>query len=136
MGSSQSNIPQPPSEASSRQPSPPNDNGSQENASTAPLDKDRTIPKKKPKKERQGYDLVQYKCRKRKAAYDKCYNEWYNQKFLTAKDINRDDSCDELFDIWKECILKGMVYERKRQGLGPPKEGSILGEYLEEQRDE
>ena len=116
MGSSQSNIPRR-HQRHTRQPLPPNDNDSKENPSTAPLDKDKTLLKKKPKKERKGYDLVQYKCRKRKAAYDKCYNEWYNQKFLTAKDINRDDSCDELFDIWKECILKGMVYERQRQGL-------------------
>jgi hypothetical protein len=97
---------------------------------------DNTNKKKKPKKERKGYDLVQYKCRRRKAAYDKCYNEWYGKKFLTAEDIERDESCDELFDIWKECIMRGMVKEWKSEGLDPPKEGSILGEYLQEERDE
>jgi len=99
------------------------------------IDNDNNAMKKK-KKERSGWDLVHYKCRRRKARYDKCYAEWYNKKFLTAQDINQDETCDELFDIWKECVLKGMVKERERQGHGPPKEGSILGEYLEEQSEE
>ena len=87
-----------------------------------------------PKREqRKGFDLVQHKCRRRKAAYDRCYTSWYKQKFLTAKDIHRDESCDDLFDKWKECMMRGMMKEREREGLGPPKEGSILGEFLEEQ---
>ena len=88
------------------------------------------------KKKRTGFDLVQYKCRRRKAAYDKCYGDWYSKKFLTAEDINRDESCDDLFEKWRECILRGMLKERERQGLPPPKEGSILGEFIEEQSDE
>jgi Uncharacterised protein family (UPF0203) len=89
-----------------------------------------------PRKERKGYDLVQYKCRRRKAAYDRCYSDWYNKKFLTAQDINRDETCDELFEKWRECMLRGMIKEREREGLPPPKKGSMLSEFMEEQSNE
>ena len=89
-----------------------------------------------PRKERKGYDLVQYKCRRRKAAYDRCYSDWYSKRFLTAEDINRDETCDGLFEKWRECMLRGMLKEREREGLPPPHKGSILGEFVEEQSDE
>lgn len=90
----------------------------------------------KPKKERKGYDLVQYKCRRRKASYDRCYSDWYSNKFLTGKDLNRDDTCDELFEKWKECILRGMLKEREKEGLPPPHKESLLGEFMEDESDE
>ena len=134
MGSSQSSVPADWPQQSTPAPS-PIDEKTPERFESTPTMHDTINNQRKPKKERQGYDLVQYKCRRRKAAYDKCYNEWYRKKFLTAEDIERDETCDELFDIWKECILRGMLKEREREGLGPPKEGSILGEFMEEQSD-
>lgn len=91
---------------------------------------------KKPKNERKGYDLVQYKCRRRKASYDRCYSDWYSNKFLTGEDLNRDETCDELFEKWKECILRGMAKEREKEGLPPPHKESLLGEFMEEQSNE
>jgi hypothetical protein len=91
---------------------------------------------RKPRKERKGYDLVQYKCRRRKASYDRCYSDWYNKKFLTGEDLNRNEACDELFEKWKECMLRGMAKERKKEGLPPPHKESLLGEFMEEQSDE
>jgi hypothetical protein len=90
----------------------------------------------KPKKERKGYDLVQNKCRRRKASYDKCYSDWYSKKFLTGEDLNRNETCDELFEKWKECMLRGMAKEREKEGLPPPHKESLLGEFMEQQSDE
>ena len=79
-------------------------------------------------KDLSGFRLVEYKCRKKKKAYSRCFNNWYSAGFLNGKNIVRDETCDDLFETWRSCILNGMKRDRERKGLPPPNEGSILSE--------
>mmetsp|Transcript_4935 Transcript_4935/g.7485 ORF Transcript_4935/g.7485 Transcript_4935/m.7485 type:complete len:141 (-) Transcript_4935:237-659(-) len=92
--------------------------------------------KKKNKKEQEltGFALVQYKCRRKRRAYDKCYATWYGGNFVTGQNVNnREESCDDLFDEWRECILVGMKKDRENRGLPPPDKDSMLGEVDEDE---
>mmetsp|Transcript_17870 Transcript_17870/g.24772 ORF Transcript_17870/g.24772 Transcript_17870/m.24772 type:complete len:131 (+) Transcript_17870:229-621(+) len=92
--------------------------------------------KKKNKKEQEltGFALVQYKCRRKRRAYDKCYATWYGGNFVTGQNVNnREESCDDLFDEWRECILLGMKKDRDSRGLPPPDKDSMLGEVDEDE---
>jgi hypothetical protein len=72
------------------------------------------------------WNLVQHKCRRKKKSFDECWNSWYQGKFLTGDQIDRD--CDDLFETWRTCVLKQMKRERDRKGLGSPHRESILGQ--------
>ena len=41
-------------------------------------------------------------------------------------------ACDEIFEDWRLCILKGMKKDREKRGLPAPKRESILSELEEE----
>ena len=80
-----------------------------------------------------GMALVQYKCRKRKKLYDRCVSRWYSREFLPGKSIQQDQACGDLFDQYRACVLKGIKKELwDKQGLPPPKEGSLLDEFTKE----
>jgi hypothetical protein len=85
---------------------------------------------KSKKQERSGIDAVNYKCRKKKAAYDNCVSEWYNERFLTGKSISQEEECGNLFETYRQCYLKGIKREFFDKGKKRPKEGSILAEEL------
>jgi len=84
-----------------------------------------------------GFPLVQYNCRKKKKAYDTCQSLKHSA-FVSGK-LLRDSSsgdageisCEELFEIYKECIYKGMHEDRKKRGLPEPKEDSALGTFVD-----
>ena len=80
---------------------------------------------------RTGIFAVNYRCRKKKAAYDKCVSKWYNQRFLQGKSINQEEECGELFEIQKQCYLKGIKREFFDKQNKTPKEGSLLAEELD-----
>jgi Uncharacterised protein family (UPF0203) len=82
------------------------------------------------KQERAGMDAVNFKCRKKKAAYDRCVSEWYNERFLTGKSISQEEECGNLFESYRQCYLKGIKREFFDKGKKQPKEGSILAEEL------
>ena len=86
----------------------------------------------KNKEKRTGIDLVNHKCRKKKAAYDKCVSQWYREQFLVGKSINQEEECGDLFDIYKQCYMKHLKREFFDKGQKKVKEGSILSEELEE----
>ena len=70
---------------------------------------------------------VNYVCRKKKRAYDECNDKYYKAGFLTATSM--ENPCDDLFETYKTCFLKGMRKEVwDKQGLPPPREGSDLAE--------
>ena len=89
-----------------------------------------SLPRRKEK--RTGIDLVNHKCRKKKAAYDKCVSNWYREQFLVGKSINQEEECGELFDIYKQCYMKHLKREFFDKGHKQVKEGSILSEELDE----
>lgn len=86
-----------------------------------------------------GFKLVEYKCRKKKRAYDLCHSTKH-KSFVAGRKYQDEDgdeqSCEELFDIYKECIFRGMMKDREKRGLRPPTEESALGGYAEYADDE
>ncbi|KAL3938231.1 MAG: hypothetical protein SGARI_001821, partial [Bacillariaceae sp.] len=81
-----------------------------------------------------GIPLIEYKCRKKKRAWGTCVKEHYEQKFLPGKSLDAEDAdCDDLFDNYRECYMKGLLSLRKEQGKDLPKEGTLLHEFMEEE---
>lgn len=77
-------------------------------------------PKKKRnnKPKLEGFALVQRKCRKKKQTYDKCYAAMFGS-FVAAKSMDS-SSCDDDFEEWRLCILRGMKKEREKKGITAP----------------
>lgn len=80
-----------------------------------------------------GFALVQHKCRKKKKSYETCYAKWYGSSFAVGK-LQSDErgECDDLFDNYRECVLKGMQRDRDRRGLPAPGPESMLSELDDE----
>jgi len=125
MGSNQSAPTSAPAPSSSIQPQ--ND--------ALPADKTTAGATAKSKKEKPnltGIDAVNYRCRKKKATYDKCVSNWYNERFLQGKSIDQEEECGVVFEIYRQCYLKGIKREFFDKGNKAPKEGSLLAEELDE----
>ncbi|CAJ1959412.1 unnamed protein product [Cylindrotheca closterium] len=95
----------------------------------------------KPRRQKQpppnlsGPALVEWKCRKRKKAWNSCVGGWYNDRFLPGKaleDERSEQNCDELFEKFRHCYMRGMLTEQKKKGL-KVEEGSMLAEFAEEE---
>lgn len=80
------------------------------------------------KLKRTGIDLVNHKCRRKKAAYDKCVSVFYREQFLAGKAVNQEEECGTLFDSYRQCYLKHLKREFFDKSDKKPKEGSILAE--------
>mmetsp|Transcript_15944 Transcript_15944/g.34658 ORF Transcript_15944/g.34658 Transcript_15944/m.34658 type:complete len:138 (-) Transcript_15944:224-637(-) len=77
-----------------------------------------------------GFHLVQYKCRRKKKAYDACYNKWYGSTITVGRlDDDARENCDDLFEAYQHCILLGMKKDRDRRGLGKANEDSAIGTF-------
>jgi hypothetical protein len=76
-----------------------------------------------------GWDLINYKCAKKKRRYDKCCSEYY-KLFVSGKaEGEQEEMCGEKFEAYKTCILKGMKKEIwDKKGYSRPKEGTMLAE--------
>jgi Uncharacterised protein family (UPF0203) len=83
-----------------------------------------------PNRPQGGMPLVHYVCRKKKRAYEKCVSSWYSKEFMTgAGSLNQEEVCGEKFELYKNCVLKGIRREIwDKQGLPPPSDGSPLAE--------
>lgn len=88
---------------------------------------------RKPPPNLSGTALVEYKCRKKKKAYTKCVAGWYNNRFLQAKALEQEGDCDDLFESFRQCYMRGMLKERQKKGLDAPREGTILAEFIDEE---
>ena len=89
-------------------------------------------------KDLRGPALVNHVCQPKKAAWEECVKGWYGKRFLTGTALEEESSvedCDELFERYKKCYVRGMAKERKRQGYDPPKKGSLLDDYLQEDEE-
>jgi len=83
-------------------------------------------PPPKRKQNLSGFALVQRRCRRKKMTYDKCYSELYGG-FVSAKSTDNSE-CEELFDDWRECVLRGMKKDRDKRGVKAPGKESILAD--------
>ena len=80
-----------------------------------------------------GAALVEYRCRKKKKAWSSCVGTFY-QRFSSGKVLEDEEAdCDDLFEQYRSCYMKGMLMLREKKGLDPPKEGTILAEFVEEE---
>eukprot|EP00979_Chaetoceros_neogracilis_P007134 scaffold1492_cov259-Chaetoceros_neogracile.AAC.8 len=75
---------------------------------------------------------------KRQAAKRKIPAHHYRtlQQSLLQDQEGDELSCEEMFDVYKECIYKGMQRDRNKRGLAPPTEESALGTFAEDADDE
>jgi hypothetical protein len=131
MGSNQSSIQsQTPTNAAL---STPEDPGLKEETKQAQLKK----KSRQPPTHLSGAALVEYKCRKKKKIWSKCVGSWYDDRFLPGKALEEEQAdCDNLFERYRECYMKNMLNERLKKGLKPPKEGTILADFMEEEEIE
>jgi hypothetical protein len=82
-----------------------------------------------------GMDLVNYKCAKKKARYDKCSSDFYQKEFLTGKSMSQAEVCDDKYQAYRTCVLKGIKIEIwDEQNLPPLKEGSPLLEVMDDDK--
>ncbi len=89
-------------------------------------------PKKKSPKDLSGPALVEYRCRRKKKAWSVCVGSFYS-RFSSGKVLEDEEAdCDDLFEQYRECYLRGMLKERERKGLDPPKEGTLLAEFADD----
>mmetsp|Transcript_48523 Transcript_48523/g.117370 ORF Transcript_48523/g.117370 Transcript_48523/m.117370 type:complete len:152 (+) Transcript_48523:86-541(+) len=85
------------------------------------------------KKNLKGIALVEHKCRKKKRRWNQCVSAHYKTKFLPGKSLEPEEDCDDFFESFRECYMKGLLKERQRKGLPDPKEGTMLHEFMEEE---
>jgi Uncharacterised protein family (UPF0203) len=80
-----------------------------------------------------GPQLVEWKCRKKKRNWSECVGSFYGR--FSAGKVLEDEApnCDEMFETYRQCYLRGMLREREKKGLEPPKEGTLLAEFAEEE---
>jgi hypothetical protein len=89
--------------------------------------------KKKTPSNLSGPALVEYRCRKKKKAFSACVSSFYENKFLPGEKLEQEGDCDDLFEQYRECYMRGMLKGRQKNGLGPPKENTLLAEFVEEE---
>jgi hypothetical protein len=89
--------------------------------------------KKKPPSNISGPKLVEYRCRRKKKAMSQCVSNFYENQFLTGQAMSPDSECEDLFEVYRTCYMRGMLKERERSKLPPPKTGTLLAGYLEEE---
>jgi len=72
---------------------------------------------------------VEYQCRKQKRAWSHCVSNHYESKFLPGKALEPEEDCDDFFDNFRECYMKGILKTIKKN----PEEGSLLHEFMVEE---
>jgi hypothetical protein len=86
-----------------------------------------------PPKNLSGATLVEYKCRKRKKAWTRCVSGWYDNRFLEGKAVEPEGDCDDLFDSFRQCYMRGMLKVHQKKNSDAPSEGTMLAEFVEEE---
>mmetsp|Transcript_7256 Transcript_7256/g.14898 ORF Transcript_7256/g.14898 Transcript_7256/m.14898 type:complete len:138 (-) Transcript_7256:306-719(-) len=85
---------------------------------------------KKAKRKNKNKDSIDYKCRKQKRGWSRCISNHYEKQFLPGKSLEPEEDCDDLFDSFRDCYMRGMLKQRQAKGLAPPKKDSMLHEYM------
>mmetsp|Transcript_6987 Transcript_6987/g.17065 ORF Transcript_6987/g.17065 Transcript_6987/m.17065 type:complete len:124 (+) Transcript_6987:210-581(+) len=98
--------------------------------SVPPTDGEPTKPKTKKKRNKKSID---YQCRKQKRVWSQCVSDHYQKKFLPGKSLEPEEDCDDLFETFRECYMKGMLKQRQEKGMAPPAKDSVLYEFMEEE---
>lgn len=81
----------------------------------------------KAKKVRKGIHLAEYKCRRKKANYNICYNAAY-KRFIDAQAAQAGHECATEFEDYRTCVLRSMKKQLVDQGRVDIHPESMLGE--------
>mmetsp|Transcript_15788 Transcript_15788/g.36553 ORF Transcript_15788/g.36553 Transcript_15788/m.36553 type:complete len:132 (-) Transcript_15788:276-671(-) len=96
-------------------------------------DGDTAFVKRKTNGRKHTKNSVDYQCRKQKRAWSRCVSDHYEKKFLPGKSLEPEDDCDDFFDSFRNCYMRGMLKQRQETGLAPPKKDSMLHEFMVEE---
>jgi len=88
---------------------------------------------KKTRKKKRNKNSVDYECRKQKRSWSRCVSTHYEKKFLPGKSLEPEEDCDDLFDSFRDCYMRGMLKQRQEKGLAQPKKDSMLHEFMVEE---
>ena len=47
---------------------------------------------------------------------------------------DEDSDCDDTFELYRSCYMNGLLKQRQEKGLQSPSEGTMLYEFVQEQR--
>jgi hypothetical protein len=107
--------------------------GSNSASSETATPRSESTKKKKIPPNLSGTALVEYRCRKKKKGWSLCVSSFYENKFLPGEKLEQEGDCDDLFEQFRECYMRGMLKERQKKGLAPAKTGTLLADYVEEE---
>jgi hypothetical protein len=66
------------------------------------------------------YEQIEGRCEKKKKAYERCFSLWWKTSFIAGKLENSRSDCDDLFEIYQNCYLRGVKqvqqHHRKHDG--------------------
>ena len=119
--------------ASSSSPSLESTSASDRTNETATPRSESSTKKKKIPPNLSGPALIEYRCRKKKRAFSTCVSSFYENKFLPGEKLEQEGDCDDLFEQYRECYMHGMLKGRQKDGLKPPKPGTLLAKFVEEE---
>jgi len=63
---------------------------------------------KKNRRPLKSFEEIDQRCAKKKHAYQNCFNHWWRSSFVAGKLENSRDDCDELFENYQKCYLRGV----------------------------
>lgn len=58
-------------------------------------------------------DSIIPKCTVKKHDYDKCFNEWFSEKFLKGETTKLPKNCEDLYQKYQDCIKDKIKNELK-----------------------
>lgn len=81
-----------------------------------------------------GVASIERKCRRKKRAWGSCVREHYEHQFLPGRSLEPDEAdCDDLFEAYRRCYLRGLLKQRRERGMDLPREGTMLHGFMEEE---
>lgn len=82
-------------------------------------------------KDLKGIHLAEYKCRRKKTHYNRCYHNAY-KRFIDAQAAQAGHECADEFDDYRTCVLRHMKKQLVEKGNVTIHPESMLGELAED----
>ena len=68
--------------------------------------------------------------------YDDCYRKKHSAFIVGQKIDEEEDDCEDLFEVYKDCILLGMLKDREKRNKPPPAPESALADFKEQMEED
>jgi len=82
---------------------------------TAEEQKDLTNNNNKNRRPLKSFEEIDQRCAKKKHAYQNCFNHWWRSSFVAGKLENSRDDCDDLFENYQKCYVRGVKEVKKHR---------------------